>query len=86
MPAKKLYERTWFSVPMVVIICVPFAMGVRKLGIGDEFNTFVLGFVTYSLMSLRWPRLWPWMHRNLRVFFRLDEPTQKRQSDPQADH
>ena len=77
IPKQRFYEKGWFGIPVIIAgTCA--ALGIRKLGLDGEFKVFALGFALYAFLSLRWPRLWPWMHRSLRAGFRLDDPEQKR--------
>ncbi len=78
---KRFYARGWFGVP-VVIFAGLLGWFLFHMGWGDAVQAFTLCFVTYSFAALRWRRLWPWMHRNLRAGlergWKNEEPAKKR--------
>ena len=78
---RKFYQQWWFSILLVIVascLTLWFDLG-RALGILAP----VLGF--FMLLALAYPRICPWLHRRIRISFRLDDPEQKRKAGLPAD-
>ena len=88
-PAEKaqlqFYQKTWFNIPLI-IGSVIVALTLRRLGLvedGGLFKLFAIGLLIFCVLTLPYPRLWPRMHRQMRIAFRLDDPEQKRKAGVQ---
>ena len=53
---------------LAVLLIQTVGLGTAKL-VG---HTVMLTSISVMLASLRYPKMWPWLHRRLRVSFRLD--------------
>ena len=77
------YGKTWVNILLIVGIIL---VGLAAESLGwvdpddDRLLVLVICSLVFVLAVLRYPRIWPWGHRNLRIEFRLDDPEQKRKA------
>ncbi len=79
----RFYQKTWFNIPLI-IGSVVVALALRRLGLFEEdgglFTLSAIAFALFAVCTLPFPRLCPWMHRRMRIAFKLDDPEQKRKA------
>lgn len=78
----RFYQKTWFSISLT-LASVIVGLALRRLGLVDDgkyFVMFAFALLVFVLMTLTYPRICPWVHRRLRIAFRLDDPEQRRKA------